>query len=88
MASCVTVVGQKKTVLKFPTGNGSFEAHRLAAKGVSVAERVAASVDLRIDEVDRLPYEEKRALSVEAHYRMLERAGFDLRTVDKTLALQ
>ena len=62
----------------FQSQVGSFEVHKLTEKGKSVAERVSNSVDLRLDQVDNLPFEEKAAVSIDAHYRMLERAGFDV----------
>ena len=62
--------------------------HRLTETGRKVAEGVSSSVDLRLAQVDRLPIEEKAAISVHAHYRMLERAGFDLELVGPKLHQQ
>jgi hypothetical protein len=78
----------EKVRLKFRKGGTSFEAHRLTEHGKTVARRVVASADVRVDQVDSLPFEEKAALSVQAHYNMLERAGFDLEPVSRKLALQ
>ena len=65
----------------FRDGEGWFQVHRLTESGKRVAERESNSVDLRIDQVDQLPFEEKEAVSIVAHYRMLERAGFDVEPV-------
>jgi len=78
----------EKVRLKFRKGGASFEAHRLTEQGKTVARGVAAGADIRVDQVDSLPSEEKAALSVHAHYSMLERAGFDLEPVTRKLALQ
>ncbi|MBZ0270355.1 hypothetical protein K8I85_19555 [bacterium] len=75
----------EKTRMRYRTGSRTFEAHRLTEGGRAVAQRLERSVDLRIDVVDELPYEEKAALSIHAHYSMLERAGFDLDSVAPVL---
>ena len=72
----------------FRSGGRSFEVHQLTEIGTRVAESVSASVDLRLEQVDLLPSEEKAAVSVHAHYRMLERAGFDLESVNLKLKQQ
>ena len=78
----------EKVRLRFRKDGKSFEAHRLTLAGKNVARRILASADLRVDQVDGLSFEEKAAISVEAHYRMLERAGFDIEPVRKKLQLQ
>lgn len=65
--------------------SGTFEAHKLTDEGKRIAQRLASAADLRVDQVDRLPLDEKAAISIESHYRMLERAGFDLSSVVKKL---
>ncbi|WP_170401495.1 hypothetical protein [Ruegeria arenilitoris] len=55
-----------------------FELHRLTPRGKEQALRLRDAVDLRIDQVEPLSFEEKRALSRHAHFAMLERAGFEL----------
>jgi len=77
----------EKVRLKFRKA-GTFEAHRLTEQGKTVARRILTSADIRVDQVDALPFQEKAALSVQAHYNMLERAGFDLEPVSRKLALQ
>ena len=72
----------------FLSGGRSFEVHQLTDAGRRVAEGVSASADIRLDQVDQLPFEEKTAVSVHAHYRMLERAGFDLEPVNLKLKQQ
>ena len=78
----------EKVRLRFRKGGASFEAHRLTEQGKIVARRVVASADIRVDQADSLPPDEKAALSVQAHYKMLERAGFDLEPVSRKLELQ
>ena len=65
----------------FRDGEGWFQVHRLTESGKNVAVRVSNSVDLRLDQVDQLPFEEKEAVSIVAHYRMLARAEFDVEPV-------
>ena len=77
----------EKARLKFNKGGTSFEAHTLTEKGRGIAQRLAASADIRVDQVDALTFEEKAAISVRAHYSMLERAGFNLETVSRKLAI-
>jgi hypothetical protein len=78
----------EKVRLKFRKGAASFEAHQLTQSGKTVARRVVASADIRVDQVDPLPSEEKAALSIQAHYSMLDRAGFDLAPVTRRLERQ
>lgn len=78
----------EKCPLKFRKSNSTFEAHMLTEKGRAVAKRIATSHDLRVDQIDVLPFEEKSAISFRSHYNMLERAGFDLETVRGKLAIQ
>ena len=63
----------------------TFEIHRLTPLGKSQAQHLKHSVDLRTDEVDQLPFDQKRALSRYAHFTMMERAGFDLSSVANQL---
>lgn len=58
-----------------------FEVFRLTAEGERVAQRVSRAFDIRLDQIDKLPLPEKTALSLEAHYAMLGRAGFELAPV-------
>ena len=78
----------EKARRSFRSGGRAFEVHQLTEAGIRVAEGVSASADLRLDQVDQLPFEEKAAVSVHAHYRMLERAGFDLEPVNLKLEQQ
>lgn len=78
----------EKGRLKFRKGSASFEAHKLTKKGLAIAQRLAGSIDLRVDQIDGLSFEEKSAISFRSHYSMLERAGFDLETVHRKLTLQ
>ncbi len=58
----------------------------LTDKGRALAERVGGSVDLRVDDAAQLAPEERRALAVGAHFRMLERSGFDIAPVEERIA--
>lgn len=62
---------------KFRDGRkyGTFQ---LTDKGWALAKRVESAVDLRVDDAEKLPQKERVALAVIAHFRMLERSGFDI----------
>lgn len=57
----------------------------LTDKGHALAERVAGCVDLRVDDAAQLAPEERKALAVVAHFRMLERSGFDIEPVGERI---
>ncbi len=63
-----------------------YEAFHLTDKGQALAARVGGSVDLRVDDLGRLAPEERKALAVIAHFRMLERSGFDITPVAQRIA--
>ena len=63
----------------------TFEIHRLTPLGKERARNLEHSVDLRVDQVERLPFDQKRALSRHAHFAMMERAGFDVTSVEGEL---
>lgn len=65
--------------------NKTFEVHRLTPLGKEKAQILEDMADLRIDQVDQLPFAQKRALSRHAHFAMMERAGFDLASVSDQL---
>lgn len=58
----------------------------LTDKGQALAERVGGSFDLRVYDAAQLAPEERKALAVVAHFRMLERSGFDITPVWKRIA--
>ena len=60
---------------------GPHYSYALTTTGIEAARDAAASVDLRADEVSALSRDKLRALSLFAHYRMLERSGFDVSSV-------
>ena len=78
----------EKARRRFRTGGRSFGVYQLTETGKRIAEGLSAFDDLRADQVSKLPMEEKTAVSIHAHYRMLERAGFDLESVDMKLREQ
>ena len=61
------------------------DVYSLTAAGRKVAGYVAASVDIRTDHLSALSQEQLGALSLFAHYRMLERSGFDVTSVRRIL---
>lgn len=63
-----------------------YNAFHLTEKGHVLATRIADSVDLRCDEVSKLMAKERHALSIVAHFQMLERSGFDIAPVEKRIA--
>lgn len=50
----------------------------LTERGKELADRVADSVDLRLVDVAQLTPEVRKALATTAHFRILERSGFDV----------
>ena len=55
-----------------------FEIHRLTPQGKARAISLLDTVDLRVDQIESLNIDQKRALSRKAHFSMMERSGFDL----------
>lgn len=62
---------------KFANGR-KYSALHLTERGWAQAKRLEAVVDLRVDDVKALEAEERVAFSVIAHFRMLERSGFNI----------
>lgn len=75
----------EKARLPFSKSRQTFEVHRLTAKGKELANRLVSSTDIRIEQLDTLSASQREALSIHAHYQMLERAGFDLASVAEKL---
>ena len=75
----------KKDRESYRRGNGTFVIHRLTRRGKERARRLEHSVDLRVDQVDHLTFNQKRALSRHQHFAMMEGAGFDLSSVANQL---
>jgi hypothetical protein len=69
---------------KFRDGK-KYGTFHLTAKGQALADRIADSVDLRVDDAAQLTAEERKALAVLAHFRMLERSGFDIGPVEERI---
>lgn len=65
--------------------NKTFDIHRLTTLGKERAHGLKGAVDLRVNQVDRLPSSQKRALSRHAHFSMMERKGFDISSVTEQL---
>ena len=70
---------------KFRDGR-KYGTFHLTDKGLELAERVKSAVDLRVDDVEKLAPEERRALAVISHFRMLERSGFDVTPLEARIA--
>jgi hypothetical protein len=64
---------------------GSYSVWALTEKGMALAQRVNASIDIRLDDAESLRPAERQALSVVAHYKMLDRAGFDIKPLEARL---
>lgn len=69
----------------YRSSNKTFEVHRLTLKGKARALSLFDTVDLRVDQVESLNFNQKRALSRRAHFSMMERSGFDLTSVESEL---
>lgn len=67
----------EKGTANFANGRKYSSLH-LTERGWTQAKRIEAAVDLRVDDVEALKPEERVAISVLAHFRMLERSGFDI----------
>jgi hypothetical protein len=65
---------------------GRYGTFHLTDRGQALAVRVGDSVDLRVDDAAQLAPEERKALSVVAHFRMLERSGFAIEPVWERIA--
>jgi hypothetical protein len=63
-----------------------YRSFHLTDKGRVLTERVRAAIDLRVDDAEKLPPEECKALAVVAHFRMLERSGFDIAPLEARIA--
>ena len=66
---------------KYLRANRTFEVHALTPLGRKRAESLKHFVDLRVDQVDELSFDNKRAIARHAHFEMMKRAGFDLSSV-------
>jgi hypothetical protein len=65
---------------KFSNGQ-SYRTWVLTGKGSTLAARVDTAVDLRYDDLEKLGQHERSAMAFIAHFRMLERSGFDITPV-------
>ncbi len=63
-----------------------YQTWHLTNKGIVLAKRVAVAVDLRVDDVEKLTPEERAAVAVVSHFRMLERSGFDIAPLAQRIA--
>lgn len=58
-----------------------YRTFQLSDTGSALVKRLEAAVDLRVSDLEKLTFEQINALALVAHYRMLERAGFDITPV-------
>lgn len=70
---------------KFRDGR-TYRTWQLTDKGRALAQRVGAAVDLRVDDLMALSAEARSAVSVVAHFKMLERAGFEISPLAERIA--
>ncbi len=73
--------------VKFDDGS-VYSALKLSASGLALAEAIESCSDIRLQHLDRLSRDQKKAICIQAHYSMLERSGFDLTPVRQILAEQ
>lgn len=64
----------------------SYGTFLLTEKGQAIAERVNVAVDLRADDAENLAPNVRRSLAVVAHFRMLERSGFNIEPLEQRIA--
>lgn len=62
-----------------------YKTFHLSDKGHALVKRLEAAVDLRVSDLEKFTFEQLNALALVAHYRMLERAGFDITPAFKRL---
>ncbi|UYK96138.1 hypothetical protein [Pantoea stewartii] len=55
-----------------------YRTFRLSDTGHALVKRLEEAVDLRVSDLEKFTFEQLNALALVAHYRMLERAGFDI----------
>lgn len=67
----------KQDIATFENGR-RYKTFRLSDKGRAVIERLKKAIDLRVDNIEKLTSEQRIALAIIAHFRMLERSGFDI----------
>jgi hypothetical protein len=77
----------EKATAKFVNG-GSYQTFKLTADGEAIGRRIQDSLDIRLDEIEKLSSEERAVLSRHAYYAMLRRAGFDLEPVAASLNIE
>ena len=75
----------EKDRLQFRENDQNFEAHKLTRNGKQIVNFLSSSNDIRTDQIDELEWKQKAAISTYAHYSMLERSGFDTRSVSSML---
>lgn len=73
------------SIARFQDGRG-YRTFRLTERGWAVARRVGDAYDLRADEAAKLSRDQRVAIATVAHYRMLERSGFDISPVEERVA--
>lgn len=65
--------------------NRTFEIHRLTQLGINQAQWLGEAVDVRVDQVDSLTFDQKRVFARKSHFSMMERSGFDITSVSGQL---
>ena len=74
----------EKAAAHFADGQ-KYNAFRLTDLGRAAAQWASSANDVRLAKLERLPPEEREALSITAHYEMLSRADFDCTPVASVL---
>ena len=64
----------------------NYRTWHLTEKGKALAQRVQDAADLRVDDVEKLSQDKRIAVAVVSHFRILERAGFDIEPIAQRIA--
>lgn len=71
----------EKGFAKFDDGK-KYQAWFLTEKGKRLANRLHSAIDIRVDDLSKLAPEQRSAFAVVAHFKMMERSGFDIAPVE------
>lgn len=75
------------TSIRYDNGR-SLRAFKLTPDGVATADALEMAADIRLDQLEALPADQRRAVCLHSHYAMLDRAGFDVDSVQQLLEAQ
>lgn len=64
---------------------GTYKVYKLTPEGIATADALETASDIRLDQLESVTDEQRKAISMHAHYALLDRAGFDITTVKELL---